>query len=590
MRTLASLLLLATAVPLGAQTAAPRSAPIRDIRYEVTFNRETAKSRSMNVSMTFAASGATPVLLSLPAWTPGAYEITDFAKWVSEFTPTRNGAALQWDKLDYDTWRIRTNGSGPVKVTFAFKADTLDNAMSWSRDEFLLFNGTNVFLYPEGNSLTFPATVTINTENDWLVATGMTWTGVRNTYREENYHDLVDMPFFVGRFDYDSASTDGITVRFATWPAGSLTGAARADTWEHLKKMFAPMIAVFKDAPFRNYTIFQLADSSFDGASGLEHQNSHVDVITPLALGNPFLDGLFAHEIFHAWNVKRLRPADLWPYRYDRSQPTPWLWVSEGITDYYADLDLVRANLVSPDAFMATTTGKIQNVASVPPVALEDASISTWIHPTDGTGYLYYDKGSLAGFLLDIMIRDASDNKQSLDNVMRSVYNSAYKRGRGFTGTEWWAAVSVAAGGKSFTEFNAKYVDGRDEYPWETVLPLAGMRIARDPRIGIQTSDDSAGIKVESVMPDGPGAAAGLKPGDYLVKVGDIEVKDPNWGASFRELYQGKAGASLPIIVRRGGQTVTLDSKVVLGLIRVEEDPNAGEKAVRIRNGILTGK
>ena len=152
------------------------------------------------------------------------------------------------------------------------------------------------------------------------------------------------------------------------------------------------------------------------------------------------------------------------------------------------------------------------------------------------------------------------------------------------------AHMTAAAGGKSFSEFNAKYVDGRDEYPWETVLPLAGMRLARDPRIGIQTADDSAGIRVEAVMPDGPGAAAGLKPRDYLVKVGDIEVKDPNWATSFRELYQGKAGAPLPIIVRRGGQAVTLESKVELGFVRVVEDPNAGEKAVRIRNGILSGK
>ena len=102
----------------------------------------------------------------------------------------------------------------------------------------------------------------------------------------------------------------------------------------------------------------QIVDSSYQGASGLEHQNSHVDVITPLALGNPFLDGLYAHEIFHAWNVKRLRPADLLPYRYDRPQPTPWLWVSEGITDYYADLVLVRARLVEPAEFLRDHHGQ----------------------------------------------------------------------------------------------------------------------------------------------------------------------------------------------------------------------------------------
>ena len=366
MRTLftLSLLTVASAGMLAAQRTpavpAPlRSAPIANVAYEVTFNRDLAKHRSMAVTMSFDVSGTQPVLLSLPAWTPGAYEITDFAKWVSNFAPTRGGQALEWDKLDYDTWRIRTTGAGPVKVSFDFKADTLDNAMSWARDEFLLFNGTNVFMYPEGQPFSFPATVHISTESDWIVATGMTYGGAKDSYREGNYHDLVDMPFFVGHFDYDSVQVEGITVRLATYPAGSLSGAPRAETWTRIQKMWPPMIQAFGDKPFKNYTIMQIADSSYQGASGLEHQNSHVDVITPLALGNPFLDGLYAHEIFHAWNVKRLRPADLYPYRYDRSQPTTWLWVSEGITDYYADLVLVRAQLVEPSNFFATTTGKI---------------------------------------------------------------------------------------------------------------------------------------------------------------------------------------------------------------------------------------
>ena len=597
MRTLSSLFLLSLAAPgiLASQQrpAAPaplQSAPIANIAYQVTFNRELAKQRSMSVTMTFDASGTQPVLLSLPAWTPGAYEITDFAKWVSDFAPTRSGQALEWDKLDYDTWRIRTAGPGPVQVTFKFKADTLDNAMSWARDEFLLFNGTNVFMYPEGRPFSFPASVKISTESDWIVATGMTFGGTKDSYREGNYHDLVDMPFFVGHFDYDSVQVDGITVRLATYPAGSLSGAPRAETWTRIQKMWPPMIQAFGDKPFRNYTIMQIADSSYQGASGLEHQNSHVDVITPLALGNPFLDGLYAHEIIHAWNVKRLRPADLYPYRYDRSQPTPWLWVSEGITDYYADLVLVRAQLVEPSNFFATTTGKIANVNETAPVALEDASLSTWIHPTDGTGYIYYDKGSLAGLMLDIMIRDASNNRQSLDDVMRSLYQSAYKKDRGFTGEEWWAAVSKAAGGKSFADFNRLYVDGRAPYPWDSILPVAGMRLSREPRVGIESEPDSNGIRVVSVVPGSSAAIAGVKGGDYLVSVGDVIVTQADFGPAFRQLYAGKADAPYVITVRRGTETLKLDAKVELSSLKVEADPNSNEKATRIRDGILTGK
>lgn len=128
----------------------PASAPITDVRYTLAFTSATAAERAVGVTMRFATRGDGPVLLSLPAWTPGAYEISNFARWVSGFAASADGKMLDWDKLDHDTWRITPRGAGPVTVTFDFSADTLDNAMAWSRDDFLMLNGTNVFLYPEG--------------------------------------------------------------------------------------------------------------------------------------------------------------------------------------------------------------------------------------------------------------------------------------------------------------------------------------------------------------------------------------------------------------------------------------------------------
>src|SRR5918992_3435585 len=450
----AALPLLAAASAVAAQEPAPaaRSAPISNIRYEVTFNRAAAAARRLRVATTFDVGGAGPVLLALPAWTPGAYEISNFARWVTGFTAQgADGAALDWDQTDYDTWRIDTRGSKSVTVRFEYIADSLDNAMSWTRPDFALFNGTNLFMYPEGRGLDFGAQVAIRTEPEWRVATGMPRApgAATNVFAASNFHDLVDMPFFVGRFDVDSAQIVGKWTRLATYPAGSVSGAYRRTVWDQLRRMIPPQVAVFGgEVPWDTYTILQVADSTYRGASGLEHQNSHVDVLTPLALGSDFLPSLYAHEIFHAWNVKRLRPDDLWPYVYDRPQPTTLLWVSEGITDYYADLALVRGGVIDAPAFHSTTAGKINEVNDVPAVALEDASLSTWTHPVNGTGYIYYPKGSLAGFLLDIMIRDASDNRRSLDDVLRELYQAEYKRGSGFTNAEWWAAVSRAAGGR----------------------------------------------------------------------------------------------------------------------------------------------
>src|SRR5674476_696946 len=152
-------IVLALAAPtLGAQRATAAegaiSAPVTAMRYEVTADKVALAARRLSVTTSFDVADGGVVLLSLPAWTPGAYEITNFAKWVSGFRATQDGAALRWDKLDYDTWRVRPTRAGRVSVSFEYAADTLDNAMSWTRPDFALFNGTNLFMYPEAVSYT----------------------------------------------------------------------------------------------------------------------------------------------------------------------------------------------------------------------------------------------------------------------------------------------------------------------------------------------------------------------------------------------------------------------------------------------------
>ncbi len=589
------LLAALAALPAGAQQ---RSLPVSNIRYDVTFDSASAQSRTIAVSMTFSVPAAGDVLLSLPSWTPGAYEISNYARFVTTFDAFQAADSLDWEKADPDTWRVTARRAGEVKVAFDYKADSLDNAMSWSKPNFAFFNGTNLFFYPEGQGADFASTVTVRTQSDWRIATGMTRTGA-NTFTALNYHDLVDMPFFVGRFDSDSSIVAGKPFRFISYPVASVSAATRAAVFAQMAKIVPAQVAVFGEVPWNSYTLLQVADPDFalGGAAGLEHQNSHFDIVSSAVLGNPFLTSLYAHEVFHAWNVKRLRPAEMFPYVYDRPQPTTLLWISEGITDYYADLSQVRGKAITPRSFYATTTGKIDTIEESIPTALEDASLSAWISPVNGTKDLYYDKGSVAGLLLDIMIRDASDNRRSLDTVMRELYDSTYKKGRGFTNADWWAAVSRAAGGKSFADFERRYIDGRERFPYDSVLPLGGIKLLVErsvlPSLGVATSADDAGLRVMQLVVGGAGSTAGIQLGDYLTAIGGLSVSDPGFQDKFNAKYgTAPPGGTIPVEIKRGTQRLTLNAPAKFNTVegrRLIEMTNASPKAIRVRDGLLNG-
>lgn len=595
------------AAALVAACASPAPAPrpaqpvavtprIADVHYSLTFDSTTSPARTLRVSMSFVADRSGPLLLSLPAWTPGAYEIANFARWVTDFSVTSGGAAAQWDKADHDTWRVSAKAGQPTTVAFTYTADTLDNAMAWSTDDFLMVNGTAVFLYPDSQPLDFASRVSVTTQAGWRVATGMTSSGGPREYSAASYHELVDMPLFVGHFDIDTGRVGGRPIRVASYPADGMTAGERATLMTQVERMLPPQEAVFGVTPFDAFTILQIIDTAYTGISALEHRNSFVVITAREALGSVPLASIFAHEFFHAWNVKQLRPAALQPYRYDGPQPTEWLWVSEGVTDYYADLSLVRGGIIDSAGFFAATVAKIVEVDTLPPVALEDASLSTWLRPVDGTHYLYYTKGSLAGLMLDILIRDASDNRGSLDVAMRELYERGVRERRGFTGEEWWAAMTRTAGGRSFDDFHARYIDGRDPYPWNTVLPLAGMRLVadtvREPVVGILVRQDTAGLVVAEVEARSAAARAGIREGDRLVSLGGIPVDAPDFGERVRAAYGSGAEAELPVGLRRGGRSISLIVPVTyLAVIEysVVADEGAPDKAARIRSGLLRG-
>jgi len=566
---------------------------------------EDGPSRAFHVRAEFpVAAGQDTLRVSLPAWSPGSYEIMDYARYVHGFTATAgDGRPLFWDKQSKDTWRIATGGAARVAVEFATDPDSVALELSRIDPGFAFFNGTNLFPYPEGAGFDFPSEVEIEVPAGWRIATGLDAAGPPGRYRAASYHDLVDSPTFLGRFALDSVAVDDRTVRFAIYPDTALTPAVWDSVADALRRIAATEDRVMGGAPFPDYTVLVYAPAGeLDWAGGLEHRNSQLDIIAQSffatdrrtgALGD-FTRPLLAHEFFHQWNVKRIRPAELWPYDYAKEQFTPLLWWSEGVTDYYADVALARSGLWTPEQFVAGMDADLQEVEDAAEiVAPEDASVDTWIHPTfvDEAQY-YYPKGALLGLMLDIGIRDATRGARSLDDVMRVLLAQSGDRGRGFTTRElldvirpWYPGVD---------DVYRRYIRGREPLPYDSVLPRGAIAVERreirTATVGVGVAQEvKGGVVVAEVVPGSLADAVGIRPGDVLLRVGDVRTTGPAWPLTYQSRYSGAAGQAIQVAYRHEGREVVRSNTVrvrATSTIALRPDPRAGAEARAIFQGI----
>jgi len=288
--------------------------------------------------------------------------------------------ALRWDRGDKDTWRIVTGGADRVTAEFNFAADTIDLSIARTVDNFAQFLGTNLFLFEEGQ-LGRPAEVRFRVPTGWQVTTALKGP-VNGVYRANDYHELADAMTFLGRYSLDSLQADGKWIRVAVWPAADYTPAAARNIRNGIAKMAPVQNKIMGEAPYDSYTIFfNVIHEPIDFGGGLEHSSSQFDIMPALAFADPsgklgdFMYPLISHEFFHLWNVKRIRPAEMWPYDYHQEQYTPLLWWSEGVTDYYADLTNFRSGLWTADQFLDNTRSNIDQVDQIAePWSAEDGS------------------------------------------------------------------------------------------------------------------------------------------------------------------------------------------------------------------------
>jgi predicted metalloprotease with PDZ domain len=421
-----------------------------------------------------------------------------------------------------------------------------------------------------------------------------------------DYHELADAMTFVGRFSLDSLVVDAKWIRVAVWPADAYSAVAARTLRASIERIAKTQNRLMNGAPYDTYTIFfNVFREPIPFAGGLEHAASQFDIMPASGFVDEtgtlgaFMNPLMSHEFFHLWNVKRIRPAELWPYDYHAEQYTPLLWWSEGVTDYFADLTNVRAGLWTDGEFIASLDGNIRQIETAPePWSPEDGSAATWIDEVFvQSSQLYYPKGSVLGLLMDIAIRDATDNAKSLDDVIRTLNVRFARQGKGFT-TADLLAVLREVGMPDVDGFYRRYIDGREPLPYEQLLPKVGIAVTRravtSPTLGVSSRPGQDGrVVVEQVTSESAAEAAGVAPGDVLLRVGDVEVSaSVGWAGEFRTRYRGRAGAPLPIVVQRGDERLTLSGvvrEVTLTQVSVARADAPDARAARLWRGLVSG-
>ena len=508
-----------------------------------------------------------PSRLVIPAWAPGAYQLMNSGTNIRDFEAvTRAEDRLSVRQDSPNSWVIDTQGTQVITVRYTAG---LRDSVAWRRPNNRWFlratsgvvDGPRTFMYLDGFTQ-LPATVAFGVPPGWRIATGLTPTTRDSiTFTAPNYDVLIDAPILLGEFLSYAFRAAGTPHR-AVVDLGGARAAAPAAFVNMLRRISTTALLIFGGAPYRDYTYIFVGGRG----GGLEHLNSTtIGVTTETLARNPRgAQTVSAHEFFHAWNVKRIRPIELGPFNYEREVRTVNLWWSEGVTDYYADLILARAGLNTPADFarrLARSMENFQNDAARMVISPERSSWTTWDSPAVNQGaYIsYYLQGELLGFLLDLAIRDSTDNTRSLDDVMRFLMQH-YSGDHGFTRDQLVEAVRSATG-CDFAEFWRLYVSGTYDIPWNNYLKAAGWRLvltktpAVDARIG-SIPPAVQGGRWRAVAPLGAAWLAGLRTGDELVRINRRDIIDgTDVTAAVRSI---RPGTTVMVEVMRNSQPVTI--------------------------------
>jgi predicted metalloprotease with PDZ domain len=537
------------------------------------------------------------VILQMPAWNT-IYQIRDFSTHIREVEAFAGTIPAGLEKLDKLTWRV--TGSGTIKVRYATYWDEAGAFATQLNAEHAFLNPAMILMYVPARRNEGVVLSMADVPNEWqaaassLQADSAADRGRLFEFAAGNYDALADAPIELGKIvKFD--------LRGMTPP---ISVAMHADKWrkkeveEELRRICVYELKLMEGAPYEHYTfIIHLDEAAQSAGGGMEHANS-----TAIALrSQDQLPDIAAHEFFHLWNVKRIRPATLDPVDYTREQYTRALWFAEGVTSTYAAYTMVRTGLWSKDQFYFDLSQQISDLESRPAnrwQSAEESSLDAWLEkyplynrPQESVSY--YEKGQVLGMLLDTLIRDRTDNEKSLDDVLRAMNNDFAKKNKPYRDSLDVRLTAERMAGGSFEEFFDKYVSHAQPLPYAQILSLAGLELRtgqrKRPVLGFFTDRNPSGeVIVREVDPESSAGQAGLRSGDSILSWNGAEPpRNPE-----RWVFSQKPGNEMRLRIRRDDREMPFDFRIdeaTDAFYQVVENSHAESKAKRIREGILHG-
>jgi predicted metalloprotease with PDZ domain len=612
---------------LGAIASAQQNPPLRSITYRLSMPRPVSHLFEVTMEIEMPSdSEARSLDFQMPKWSPGRYAVFDFAKNVQEFQALSGicpplakckTAPRLVTRKDDQTWRVSTEGISNLTVKYKVFGNDLSGTFSQLDPRHANYNGGCVFMYVV-NHKPDPVKLEIVPPKGWRIVNGRMDHNDQREWQFPNYDIMIDTPTEISPdWTRDDFQVDGKQYRVIVHSFGDEAGK-RPALVRDIEKIVRAQTAMWGPPEFDSYTFlihFAADDHSDDG---MEHLTS-TQIIEPGALGEAGVYGdtldLIAHEFFHVWNVKRLRPVELGPWDFTRPLNTRALWIAEGLTNYYGHIMLRRAGLWDDTRLLRSeseTITKIENAPGSHLMSAEDSSLSApflddapHAQRTNltNTSISYYPKGELIGMVLDLMIRGRTHGKSSLDDVMRRMYDefylkspnaTYYLRGRGYVSEDFQRVASEVAG-YDLSDFFERHIRGVEILPYDEALAYLGLRLIRAQaqapfNVGIEVDWETSGsLRIGAVRNGSPAEDAGLQPGDEIIWLGRRAIARENWLVS---LSRFKEGDRVPITVKRDRRTI--QTNLVLGPperfeYKIDENRDATREQRALRQAWLTG-